>query len=173
MVPVPWRNVQSWRSVECGMCCRDYHVVLNFNEWATIVRHFGADSTMSSVNKLLLGKNGDGTCRFLVHDGKTSLCGLQSMKPLACKIWPFKVHDKPKFGRANEALYPYGGGSFFIYVDPDCHGLLWGDSTAEFKHQTLPEFIDVAFGLQNRQFHTTSKNRGLTGNQPFRGRTVI
>jgi len=68
---------------------------------------------------------------------------------------------------------PNRGSNFFIYVDPGCHGLRWGCSTAEFKHQTLPKFIDVALGLQNRQFHTTSKNHGLTGNQPSRGRTVI
>ena len=173
MNPVPWRTVKSWNCIECGMCCRDYHVVLNFNEWITIVRNYGADTTVPTVSKFLLGKNSDGTCRFLANIGNTCHCGLQYMKPLACKIWPFKVSDKPKFGNPKEAHYRYREKDFFVYVDPACTGLIWGNPTSDFKFRTLPEFIDVAVGLRDRQFYSTSKNSDKRGSYRFRGRSVI
>ncbi|PVX23779.1 MAG: hypothetical protein CW691_09645 [Candidatus Bathyarchaeum sp.] len=173
MNPVSWRNVKSWKCTECGMCCRDYHVVLNFNEWVNIVRKYGAQSTMPTVNKLLLGKKSDGTCCFLTCMGDNCICGLQYMKPLACKIWPFKVFDNPKFGNPNEALYTYRNRNFFIYVDPACTGLTLGKPSPEFKYKTLPEFIDVAVGIRRKQLHSTSKIQFRPNHSPFRGRTII
>ena len=173
MNTVPWRTVKSWNCIECGMCCRDYHVVLNFNEWITIVQNYGADATVPTVSKFLLGKNNDGTCCFLTNINNTCHCGLQYMKPLACKIWPFKISDKPKFGNPKEAHYKYREKDFFVYVDPACTGLTWGNPTAEFKFRTLPEFIDVALGLRNQQFYSTSKINGQRESYRFRGRSVI
>jgi len=173
MIPVPWRNVKSWNCVECGMCCRDYHVVLNFNEWINIVRNFGVESTIPSVNKLFLGKNSDGTCCFLNQVGNACVCGLQYTKPVACKIWPFKIFLDPKFGSQNEALYKYRDSNFFVYVDPACTGLRWGKPAQDFLYRTLPEFIDVAVGLRKQQFYSTSKIQGQPRHPTFRGRTLI
>ena len=173
MNPVPWRTVKSWNCVGCGMCCRDYHVVLNFKEWITIVQNYGAETTVPTVSKFLLGKNRDGTCRFLTNVAGNYFCGLQYMKPLACKIWPFKVHDKPKFGNPKEALYKYRERDFFIYVDPACTGLNWGRPCADFKFRTLPAFVDVAVGLRNNQIFSTSKAKGKLSSQRFRGRSLI
>jgi Fe-S-cluster containining protein len=170
---VSWRKVKSWNCVECGMCCRDYHVVLNFNEWINIVRNYGAEATIPSVSKLFLGKKDDGTCIFLNNLQNGCSCGLQHMKPLACKIWPFKVFDKPKFGMANEALFNYRDNNFYVYVDPECTGLRWGTPDSEFKHRVLPEFIDVAVGLRRNQFYSTSKIQCQLGSYVFRGRRVI
>ena len=174
MVPVSWRNVKSWSCVECGICCRDYHVVLNFSEWVNIVRNYGVETTISGVSKLFLGKNSDGTCRFLTCIGDGCFCGLQHMKPLACKIWPFKIFDKPKFGIADEALYRYRNNDFYIYVDPACTGLSWGKPVPEFKYRTLPEFIDVAVGLRKQQLHSTSKIQCRQNHHhAFRGRDLF
>ena len=173
MVPVSWRNVKSWSCVECGVCCRDYHVVLNFNEWVNIVRNYGVEATIPSVSKLFLGKKSDGTCCFLTCTGDSCVCGLQYMKPLACKIWPFKVFDKPKFGRPDEAVYRYRNNNFYVYVDPACTGLNWGKPAPEFKYKTLPEFIDVAVGLRNQQFHSTSKIQCRQNPASFRGRDLF
>jgi len=173
MIPVPWRTVKSWSCVECGMCCKDYHVVLNFNEWAKIVRSYGADATISSLSKLFLGKKSDGTCCFLSHHGDVSVCGLQYMKPIACKIWPFKIFLEPKLGSQNQALYKYQDHNFFVYVDPACTGLRWGKPDQRLVYKTLPEFIDIAVGLRKQQFYSTSKVQGQPGQNPFRGRTVI
>ena len=157
MIPVTWRNIKSWTCVECGMCCIKYHVVLNFKEWIDIIRNYGVDSTTPSINKLLLGKKGDGTCQFLINIKSNCFCGLQSKKPLACKIWPFKILKYPKFGFPNEAKYYFRNQEFFIYVDPACNGLVLGKPTPFFKNQILAEFVEVAVGLCRRQFYSTAK----------------
>jgi len=114
----------------------------------------GVETIIPGVSKLFLGKNSDGTCRFLARVGDSCFCGLQYMKPLACKIWPFKIFEGPKFGRPDEALYRYRNNDFYIYVDPACTGLTWGNPAPEFKYRTLPEFIDVAVGLRKQQLHS-------------------
>jgi Fe-S-cluster containining protein len=173
MIPVSWRNVKSWNCVECGICCKEYHIVLNFNEWVNIVKKYGVETTVPGISKLFLGKKSDGTCIFLNRLGDSYRCGLQYMKPLACKVWPFKIFDKPKFGRPNEALYTYRNKNFYIYVDPACTGLSWGKPVPEFKYRTLPEFIDVAVGLERKQFHSTSKIQSHPRPYVFRGRNLI
>lgn len=173
MLPLPWRNVHSWKCVECGMCCRDYHVVLNYNEWVNIVKNYGIETTIPTASKLFLGKNSDGTCCFLKRDGDNFFCGLQFMKPLACKIWPFKIFDKPKFGNTNKALFQYRNNNFYIYVDTGCSGLNWGTPSPELKHKILPEFIDVAVGLRKQQFHSTSKIQCRQNPTHFRGRNLF
>jgi len=103
----------------------------------------------------------------------TYLCGLQNMKPKACKIWPFKIFLHPKYGTAKEALYPYRDQAFYVYVDPACTGLIWGQPIPEFKFKTLPEFVDVALGLRKKQFHSTSKLHCQPQSYVFRGRRLI
>jgi hypothetical protein len=73
------------------------------------------------------------------------------MKPAACKLWPFKILGKPKFGYAKEALYPYGGKALYIYADSTCTGLIYGRPTWEFVNQTLKEFIEIAIGIRSDQ----------------------
>jgi len=155
------------------MCCKDYHVVLNFAEWVSIIKKYGTGATIPVPGKLLLGKRNNGTCCFLNQLGNTPACGLQHAKPLACKIWPFKVFNEPKFGDRREALYGYRGHNFYVYVDPACNGLHLGKPTNDFKYKILPEFIDVALGLRQKQHYSTSKTRVQPFHQPFRGRTVI
>jgi hypothetical protein len=165
--------VKSWNRVECGMCCKDYYVVLSFSEWVNIVRNYGVETTIPSVSKLFLGRNSDGTCRFLACVGDRCFCGLPNMKPLACKIWPFKIFAKPKFGRPDEALYRYRNKDFYVYVDQACTGLSWGIPTPEFKYRTLPELIDVAVGLRKQQFHSTSKIQCRQSPYLSRGRDLF
>jgi hypothetical protein len=155
------------------MCCRDYHVVLNIHEWIKIVRNYGVNSTIFSINKLLLGKKSDNSCHFLNYDGDTFHCGLQYMKPLACKIWPFKIFDYPKFGNSTEASYRFGERNFFVYVDPACKGLSWGQPTFEFKNKLLPEFIDIAVGIRKNQIYSTSNLRLGTSYDLYRSRNLI
>jgi len=157
MMPIPWRYVGSWNCVACGVCCKGYQVVLGFNEWVNLIRKYGVGVTRPGVSKFYLGKRDDGTCVFLTRLYDTWLCGLQDMKPKACKLWPFKVLSRPKFGRPNEAHYKYGDREFFVYVDPACIGIRWGKPTQEFTYRTLPEFVEIALGLREKQYHSTSK----------------
>jgi len=79
------------------------------------------------------------------------------MKPLACKLWPLRILHRPKYGRAREAEYDYAGRKLFIYVDPSCTGLTWGNPTTNFLKTTLTEFIELALGLRKKQVYSTSR----------------
>ncbi len=156
MIFVPWRHIANWNCIACGKCCRLYSVVLSFPEWLKIVKNYGAGKTASGIDKLFIKRRNDGSCAFLYRFSNVYLCGLQYMKPKACKLWPFKVLSKPKYGHANEAVYYYGGGRFFLYADSSCSGLMYGTPTEEFASHTLKEFVEIAFGLRNSQIKTTA-----------------
>ena len=173
MIPSPWRFVDSWRCIACGICCRAYQVVLGFNEWVDIIRKYGVGVTQPSVSRFYLGKKGDGTCFFLTKFYDSWLCGLQNMKPKACKLWPFKILSRPKFGRPREALYRYRDRNFFVYVDSACAGLSWGKPTQEFTYRTLSEFIEIALGLLEKQFRSTSKIQYGPRYCEIRGRKLV
>jgi hypothetical protein len=83
------------------------------------------------------------------------LCGLQQMKPKACKIWPFKIISKPEFGYPSEATYNYGGNRLFVYADSSCTGLRYGKPVWGFARHTLKEFIEIALGIRCEQYKTT------------------
>lgn len=157
MVPVPWRYVESWKCVACGLCCKGFDVVLSFPEWTSIIRDYGVGVTEPSISKFYLRKKSDGTCVFLCKFFDRWLCGLQHMKPLACKLWPFKIHNNPKFGRPNEASYDYKDKKLFIYVDPSCIGMQWGNPSKEFLSKTMTELVEIALGLREKQFYSTSR----------------
>lgn len=173
MKPVPWRSVQSWRCVFCGLCCRDYQVVLGFNEWISLLKNYGSESVKPGLGKLFISKKSDGSCYFSTKLGDTYICGLQHTKPKACKIWPFKIHSSPKYGRPVEAHYRYRNKNFFIYVDPLCTGLSWGIPNQEFIFRILPEFVEVAIGVRDKQFHSTSKFLRQPSYYPSIGRRLF
>lgn len=157
MEPVPWQSIKSWSCINCGICCKEFDVILGYKEWADIIRNFGAGAIKPSVTRLCLGKKGDGTCVFLYNSSGTWLCGIQWSKPKACKLWPFKIHDRPRYGRDNEAIYRFGDRDLFVYVDPYCLGLTWGIPTRRFTYETLPEFIEIALGRREKQFYSTGR----------------
>ncbi|MEM4701708.1 MAG: hypothetical protein QXZ51_06150, partial [Candidatus Bathyarchaeia archaeon] len=113
-----------------------------------IVKNYGVETTVSGLNKLYLQRKTDGSCVFLYKVAGMHLCGLQRMKPMACKLWPFKILATPKFGYAKEALYAYGGKTLYVYADSTCAGLIYGRPTWEFANKTLKEFIEIAIGLR-------------------------
>jgi len=173
MIPIPWRYVESWDCIACGICCKGYQVVLGFNEWVNLVRTYGVGVTQPGIDKFYLEKKGDGTCVFLYKFFDTWLCGLQNMKPKACKLWPFKIQSIPKFGRPDEAIYRYRNKKFFIYVDPSCIGIRWGEPTQEFTYRTLTELVEVAMGLREKQYYSTSRISYRPQYFRVRGRKIV
>ncbi len=157
MIPVPWRCVKSWRCVACGMCCKGYEVALGFEEWVNLIRLYGVQVTRLSMSRFYLGKKGDGACLFLHRFPDAWLCGLQNMKPKACKLWPFKISLRPKFGRPNEAIYKHKDRYLFVYVDPACPGIRWGNPTQEFTYGILTELVEIATGIREKQYYSTSR----------------
>jgi len=155
--PVPWRRVASWSCNLCGKCCREYRVVLKPEEWLKLVDIYGPEVAEVGHGKFYLRRRPDGSCIFLKKVGGKWLCGLQDMKPKACKLWPFKVLSWPKYGRAAEAYVNYMGCPLYVYVDPFCPGLKWGSPTPAFVSTVLKETIEIALGIRTEQEHTTSK----------------
>jgi Fe-S-cluster containining protein len=155
MLFVPWQYIADWKCNACGICCKAYSVVVNFHEWLKIIKNYGVEATASGLNKLFIKRRNDGSCVFLYSLSGMHLCGLQQMKPKACKIWPFKIVRTPEFGYANEASYVYGGNRLFVYADSTCTGLRYGKPMLEFSGYTIKEVIEIALGLRSEQFKTT------------------
>jgi len=153
---VPWRSIASWRCIACGDCCRLYSVVLNFHEWLKIVKTYGVEQTVSGLDKLFIKRREDGSCSFLSNSWNKCGCGIQYMKPKACQIWPFKILARPEYGYPNEAAFWQGGNCLFVYVDPMCNGVRYGNPTFEFANFTLKEFVDISLGLRTNQQRTTA-----------------
>ena len=153
---VPWKQISSWRCNHCGVCCVKDEVILKFPEWLDIIKNFGAGFTAAGVSQLFLGKRPDGSCKFLYKTPRASFCSLQRSKPQACKLWPFKVLDRPKYGKARNASYQYGHHRIYIYADTACRGLSFGSPTYVFTHSVVPEFIEIAFGMRRRQVKSTA-----------------
>jgi len=155
--PLPWSRVKSWECLACGECCKEFDILLGPDEHANIVKIYGEDVTRRVVNKFYLKRRSNGTCLFLYKHNRIWLCKLQHMKPRACKLYPFEVYHSPKFGNSTEAIYRYGDKEFFVYVYPMCMGLRWGKPTPEYAQKTIPEFIEIAEGLQQEQKYSTAK----------------
>lgn len=173
MIPLPWRHVTSWNCTACGTCCKGFRVVIGFHEWVNIVRTYGVGVTKPGLDKLYLNRKSDDTCVFLQKFYDTWLCGLQHMKPKACKLWPFKIHDQPKYGRPNEAFYKYGERELFIYLDPACTGIRWGYPTREFAYRTVSELVEIALGIREKQFYSTSRMFHDLLHWEVKGRKII
>jgi len=156
MVFAPWKYANIWRCNGCGLCCKEFEVVLTFNEWLNITKKYGVGATRAGLNKFYMGKKSDGSCIFLyaTPNGKW-LCGLQHSKPLACKLWPFKVLSKPTYGHPSESIFEYNGQRFYVYIDPFCPGIRWGQPSPELVHKVIPEFIEIALGIRNTQLYST------------------
>ncbi|MGF3522332.1 MAG: hypothetical protein ACQXXJ_04455, partial [Candidatus Bathyarchaeia archaeon] len=116
---------------------------------------FGAEKTVIGLNKFFIKRIGDGSCAFLCNLAGTYLCGLQNMKPVACKLWPFKILAEPKYGNPNQAAFNHRGKKLFIYADTMCQGLRYGAPCWEFTSLVLPEFADLALGNCRTQRNTT------------------
>ncbi len=152
---VPWQYISDWKCDMCGDCCRLYSVVIDFPEWLQIVKNFGVEKTVTGLDKFYIKRGIDGSCPFAYSIAHNCLCGLQNMKPGACKQWPFKVLFEPKFGDANHASYSYGDLRLFVYADSLCSGLKYGNPRWEFAALTLREFVELTLGKRQTQRMTT------------------
>jgi Fe-S-cluster containining protein len=153
---VPWRQIASWHCSSCGCCCKDYSVVLSFPEWLRISNTFGSEATAIGFDKLFIKRTIDGSCAFLCRlSTGDHFCRLQSMKPNACKIWPFKILVEPKYGEPRQAVFDYLGKRLYVYADSNCNGLKYGSPSWEFSKSTLKEFASIALGACPSQREST------------------
>ena len=154
---IPWQYISGWKCNSCGSCCRLYSVVINFPEWLQIVKYYGVEKTVGGLERLYIKRGNDGSCPFIYRFTDSCLCGLQNMKPVACKQWPFKVLSEPRYGDANHAAYNYGGSELFVYADTMCSGLRYGSPEWEFSNVILREFVELTLGKRRIQQKTTRR----------------
>ncbi len=79
---------------------------------------FGVRNHSAGLDRFFIKRASDGSCAFLCNDANNYYCGLQNMKPEACKIWPFKVLSEPKYGEPNQAAYDYRACDFTFTGTP-------------------------------------------------------
>lgn len=163
---VPWRNIADWQCNACGNCCKLYSVVISFHEWLRLTKTFGVETTVAGLDRFFIKRVDDGSCAFLCSDFNNYYCGLQSMKPEACKIWPFKVFAEPRFGQSNQAAYNFGDKHLYVYADTTCSGLRYGTPTWDFQHVKVREFAELSLGIRGAQ-HKTTRSTPLKTNQKW------
>ncbi len=154
---VPWSQVNSWACVACGKCCVGYRVPLKADEYARVSHLYGYSVIEFGLGKVFL-KHGEGNrCVFQHPSMGRWVCSLQALKPLACKLFPFRVLSKPVYSRGDGSAYKYQGTTFHVYLDPDCDGVRAGTPSNRFLYQILPEVIQIGIGQRYKQRFTTSK----------------
>ncbi|MGD2142143.1 MAG: YkgJ family cysteine cluster protein [Candidatus Bathyarchaeota archaeon] len=155
---IPWTEVRSWSCVACGKCCRGYRVPLKMEEYAKVAQIYGTKVLEFGLGKVYL-KNGSGNrCVFQrpTAFGRW-ICSLQSMKPLACKLFPFRIQSKPAYKRGDTSIYRFRGHNFHVYLDPECDGINIGRPSPRFRDEVLPEILQIGIGERVKQKYTTSK----------------
>lgn len=157
MRPIPWSKVRSWNCLGCGICCKIYNVLLTSYESAIFLKKFGTDVLSLDIRGYYLRKLPDGRCIFQHEYFGKSLCTIQNMKPLACKLWPFRILKNPKYKQKELAMFTYKNNVFYVYVDPICKGLTLGKPSEELITKTIPEFIEISSGIKQTQFYSTSR----------------
>ena len=65
---------------------------------AKLTKTSASKKPLQDIDRFYIKRASDGSCAFLCNDANNYYCGLQNMKPEACKIWPFKVLTEPKYG---------------------------------------------------------------------------
>jgi len=160
MAPIPWTRLRSWFCLACGMCYREYTPILTTVEGIKLSSKFGG-AVRPCVRGYLIEKGFDGRCAFQYRSGQMWLCGIQDIKPGACRLWPFKVCKEPTYGRREEAIFKCAYGDLYIYVDPKCNGIQYGFPSREFVSKVILEFIELGLGGSNRQLYTTCRSTSI------------
>ncbi|MEM4529160.1 MAG: YkgJ family cysteine cluster protein [Candidatus Methanomethylicaceae archaeon] len=149
---IPWSYVKNWICIACGNCCKKYRVPLSSYEAIRIANIFGYEYLELSLKCYYLRKKQDGSCIFQINN----ICGIQDIKPLACKLWPMIIHEKPRYEYKEEAEYEYKGQKFYVYLDSYCRGITYGKPLPFFEKYIIPEFIEISLKSREKQVFSTS-----------------
>ncbi|MGQ9542947.1 MAG: YkgJ family cysteine cluster protein [Candidatus Bathyarchaeia archaeon] len=153
---LPWRKVRYWECLACGDCCKWFRVPLRMDEYANLLKNYGSSCIDIGVDRVYLARRPDGRCVFQIPMSGRWICGIQAVKPIACKQWPFIIVNKPLFGHDDLALLKEFDLKFYIYVDPKCRGLLLGAPSTILLERILPEVLKLSHGDVN-QYYSTSR----------------
>jgi len=136
------------------------------HEYARISHRYGHDVVILGLGRAYLRKRRDGRCIFQYCESGCRLCGLQAEKPYACKMWPFIVCKKPLHGRQQAASWNGPYGRIYVYVDPRCPRITFGEPTQYLINKVLREFVEIAIGKTKNQLYTTRTPLRVVTAQP-------
>ena len=102
-------------------------------------------------------KRVDKKCVFLISHNGLGLCALQGEKPYLCQMWPFRVLNSPTYGREDRARYEGKDWAVYIYADPRCPAIVYGECTPSFRNDVLKEFVQLAIGKSISQNYSTAR----------------
>jgi len=155
---IPWTEVHNWSCVACGRCCHGYRVPLKLDEYAKVAQIYGTGVLEFGLGKVYLKNNRGNRCVFQRPTAPDRwICSLQGIKPMACKLFPFRIHSKPVYKRGDTSGFQYGRRNFYVYMDPDCRGVEIGKPSPRFRDGILPEIVQIGIGERVKQKFTTSK----------------
>jgi len=155
---IPWREVSSWSCNACGKCCVGYRVPLKMAEMVYISSHYGQGVLEYGLSKAYLRNMSNGRCVFQRPLNGKWICTLQANKPTACRLFPFRIHNKPIYKYGDNAMIRVGNKTYYLYLDPECEGIILGQPTERFKNEVVPEIMQIGLGMPVKQRFTTSKS---------------
>jgi Fe-S-cluster containining protein len=155
---IPWKEVNSWSCVACGNCCVGYRIPLKIEEMVLINNRYGPQVMELGMGKAYLRNRPNGRCFFQRPLMSRWICTLQAKKPIACRLFPFRIQKEPIYKHADNAALNFKGNRFYLYLDPACEGINTGKPSDRFKHQVISEIIKIGMGIPVKQKFTTSKS---------------
>lgn len=154
---IPWSEVHTWSCTACGRCCVGYRIPLKMDEYVRVANRYGYGVVEFGLGKVYLKQGPSDRCIFQHPSQGRWVCALQAMKPLACKLFPFRVYSQPVYKRGDTSEYRFRDKIFYVYLDPSCPGIVGGKPSERFLLSTLPEVVEIGMGLRWKQRYTTSK----------------
>ncbi len=165
--PVPWSRIRDWNCIACGECCKHFSVPITQEEWRTIAELYGLGLTTVVNRQPHLRSTISGRCIFQRWIQGRWLCTIQTVKPLVCKLWPFRIYDHPKHGDPELASFTYRRRQIFVYCDQRCSGVSPGSPSPHLVSSVVPEFAAIALGEKVPQTFSTARTRPSTRIPPF------
>jgi len=164
---VPWRRVRDWFCTACGGCCMKFKVPLTAYETTIISKVFGYECLELGLGTYYLRRRASKRCIFQVYREGRWVCGIQGFKPMACKLWPFTICEKPEYGFNEEAEFEFGNERFYVYLNPYCRGMVYGRPSKVLVQKVVPEFVELRLGLRREQSRSTSLLKGRILMYPY------
>jgi len=154
---IPWREVANWGCRACGNCCIGYRVPLKMDEFVKVGNACGQSVFEYGMGKVYLRNGPDRRCVLQRPLMDRWICTVQGLKPTACRLFPFRIQNKPVYPRGDNSSYKLGDKTYYIYLDSACEGIILGQPTQRFATQVLPEILRNGLGNAQKQKYSTSK----------------
>jgi Fe-S-cluster containining protein len=128
------------------------------DEMVIVSNKYGRNVLEYGLGKAYLKNQSNGRCVFQRPLIGKWICTLQGAKPTACRLFPFRMHSKPIYKTGENARVQLGDKAYYLYMDPDCKGVILGQPSERFRTAIVPEIVRIGMGLPVKQKYTTSKS---------------